>query len=161
MPRSHRRWLWLGFCATPALMNGIINPAVAALQTRGQEVLPLWSRSGGLAPDTLATAFFLPLMTCLIVTPIVRRSLQRGSITALPAPRGRTRRGLLRGALRLGLLGLLLFGIPAVATMALIGVTETARGSFLIWKAGSTALLAAGVTPWIARKAVSEGVTPP
>jgi hypothetical protein len=137
-------------------MNGVINPAVAALQTRGQEVLTLWSTSGGVGPDTLGTSFFLPLMTCLIVTPLVRRSVRRGTIARLP-PAGRSSPpGLLRRGLRLGLLGLVLFGIPLVAAMALLGVGEVARTPFLYWKAASTALLGALVTPWIARLAVSD-----
>jgi hypothetical protein len=137
-------------------MNGVINPAVAALQTRGQEVLTLWSTSGGVGPDTLGTSFFLPLMTCLIVTPLVRRSVRRGTIARLP-PAGRSSPpGLLRRGLRLGLLGLVLFGIPLVAAMTLLGVGEVARTPFLYWKAASTALLGALVTPWIARLAVSD-----
>lgn len=156
VPETHRSWLWLGFCAVPAVMNGIINPAVAALQTRGQEVLALWSTSGGFAPDTLGTSFFLPLMTCLIVTPLVRRSVRRGGIGRLPLPGNDSRRSLLRRGVRLGLLGMLMFGIPVVAATELLGVTEVARSPFLYWKAASTALLGALVTPWIARLAVSD-----
>ena len=77
VPDSHRAWLWLGFCVVPAAMNGVINPAVAALQTRGQEVMAIWSTQGGFGADTLGTAFFLPFFTCLIVTPLVRRSVRR------------------------------------------------------------------------------------
>ncbi|MEN8160553.1 MAG: hypothetical protein ABFS41_10830 [Myxococcota bacterium] len=157
VPESHRGWLWVGFCAVPAVMNGAINPAVAALQTRGQEVLSLWSTSGGLGPDTLGTSFFLPLITCLIVTPLVRRSVRRGAIGALPPVGGNTPRGLLRRGLRLGLLGVVGFGVPVVALLALLGVNEMERAPFLWWKAASTAFLGALVTPWIARLAVGDG----
>jgi hypothetical protein len=156
VPESHRSWLWVGFCLVPAVMNGAINPAVAALQTRGQDVLTLWSTNGGLGPETLGTSFFLPLMTCLIVTPLVRRSVRRGSIGWLPLAGEPSPPSLLRRGLRLGLLGVVSFGIPVVAAMAVFGLGEVARGPFLYWKAASTALLGALVTPWIARLAVSD-----
>ncbi len=156
VPDTHRSWLWVGFCAVPAVMNGAINPAVAALQTRGQEALPLWGASGGVGPDTLGTAFFLPLITCLIVTPLVRRSVRRGAIGALPPVGERSQRGVLRRGLRFGLLGVLGFGLPVVAGLMLLGVGEIERGPFLTWKAFSTALLGAAVTPWIARLAVAD-----
>ena len=156
VPVSHRSWLWFGFCLVPAVMNGVINPGVAALQTSGQEMIELWSTSGGLGPDTIGTSFFLPLMTCLIVTPLVRRSVRRGSIGALPPLGSNRRRGVLGRGLRLGGLGVLGFGLPVVAVLTLLDVTEMARTPFLVWKIVSTAFLGALVTPWIARLAVAD-----
>jgi len=159
VPASHRTWLWLGNCAVPAVINAALNPTIAGLQTRGHETLPIWSADAAFGPDTIGTAFFLPAITCLIVTALVRRSVRQGAVEPLPPLAWNRRPGLLRRAARFGLLGVLGFAIPVIVLVELVGVTEMARTPFLVWKAISTGVMGAIVTPWIARVAVADAPT--
>lgn len=144
-----------------AVFNLLINGVIAYLMFRSLAAVPLWGAQG-IAGDTIGTGFFLPFMTCLIVTPLTWRQVRRG---ALPAPSW-TRvdhpmlarlpsRPAARGAL-LGLLGAVIAAPPAVLGLVVMGVDELDLWSFVAFKAIFSAILAAMVSPVIALAAIGD-----
>ncbi|MBW3539233.1 MAG: hypothetical protein KY476_03105 [Planctomycetes bacterium] len=142
------------------LANFGINAAVAGLLVIGRTSVPLWGL-GGVAADVVATSFLLPLLFCLIATPLIRRQVRDGKVAALrrdEVPRaiaklpGRARlRGIVLGAAATAIVGPL-----AVLALATLGPTEFSHSSFVIFKATYAALLAAIVGPIIAVTALME-----
>jgi hypothetical protein len=74
----HRRFLLLEQGIGSAIFNVLLNGAIAWALFRHLDVIPLWGQES-IVGDTLGTTFFLPFFTTLIVTPLVRRRVKRGS----------------------------------------------------------------------------------
>jgi hypothetical protein len=164
-----RRFLILEQGAGTALINVVINGTIAILVFRGVETVPLWGLTS-IAGDTLATSFLLPLLLCLIATPLARREVSRGRIPPLPLRRGDHRlfrllpeKARLR-ALVLGLLGLLLVGPPMLALFVALGVTSLPYWTFIAFKALFAGALAGLLGPlvglWAIVRFSEESVTP-
>src|SRR5260370_7320498 len=66
---AQRRYMLLDNGVGPFVINFLINAVIAWLLFRHATHVPLWGQSS-IAGDTIATSFLLPLITCLIVTPI-------------------------------------------------------------------------------------------
>jgi hypothetical protein len=141
LSREHRRLLVVEQGVGATLVNFLLNAGIAWALFRSVDRVPLWGQSS-IAGDTFATAFLLPLLTCLIVTRAVRRQVAGG-------------RGML-----LGIGGVALAAIPTVVWFAWAGPSELPRGSFLWFKASFAAVLAAGVTPLIAWLALASAPAP-
>lgn len=69
---AHRSYLIREQVITPALINCALNGIIAWLIFHARPTIPIWGE-GGLVMDTVVTLFLLPAITCLIVTPLVRR----------------------------------------------------------------------------------------
>jgi hypothetical protein len=148
-----------------AVFNLVINGVLAYLMFRSLAAVPLWGAQS-IAGDTIGTGFFLPFMTCLIVTPLTWRQVRRG---ALPAPAWTRidhpmlarlpQRPATRGAL-LGLLGAALAAPPALFGLAVMGVAELDFWSFVAFKSVFAAILAAIVSPVIALAALGDTSAP-
>ncbi|HVN83806.1 MAG TPA: hypothetical protein VMW17_03080 [Candidatus Binatia bacterium] len=139
-------------------MNLAINAAIAYLTFRGARTVPLWGQQS-IAGDTIGTTFFLPLITCLIVTPLVGRQVRTGQV---PLFRGKSpgfnwapRRTLWRGVL-LGLISTLVVAPVALIILATCGVAHQGFWSFVLFKAAFAAALGVLVTPLIALWAITE-----
>ena len=161
---EHRRLLIVDNGVGSAVVNFLINGAIAWALFHSMPYVPLWGQSS-IAGDTFATAFLLPLLTCLIVTRIVHRQVVAGRVLPLPmvsAPRPMQFLALLstlRRGLALGLGGVALGALPTVLWFIWAGPPELQRESFLWFKAGFAAVLAAAVTPliaWLALLALSS-----
>jgi hypothetical protein len=158
---EHRRYLLIGFCLIPAFMNLAINWLIGWLMFRGKSIVPLWALES-IGGDTLVTCFMLPAITCLIVTPIVRRHVRIGMVepvdgsVAIPAWLGFAHRPLLRRAILFGLVPLVVFGGALAVVFPILGVSELAFQPFLTFKAGFSAVLGALVTPLIALLALCD-----
>jgi hypothetical protein len=82
MSARHLRFLLLEQGIGAAVVNSLLNGAIAWLLFRSLERVPLWGQQS-IAGDTLATCFFLPLIPTLIVTPLVRRRVLAGTVAAV------------------------------------------------------------------------------
>jgi hypothetical protein len=144
-----------------AIFNFVLNGIIAWLLFRGQAIVPLFGQQS-IAGDTIGTCFFLPFLTCLIVTRIARGHVRAGKVagagwtrTSHPMlrwlPAGTALRGL---ALGLGSIGV--FAPVPIAILNALGVDELGLWPFVLFKASFAAGLAAIVTPLIAWWAIAE-----
>ena len=161
LSEKHRAYLIREQVIAPALINFALNAVIAWLIFRGRGSVPLWGE-GGMAQDSLATLFLLPFLTCLIVTPLVRRAVASGKVPPLDAAGAvpplvlRLPRSLLARSTALGL-GAVLAGAPLLlGGLVAAGATAFAVPSLVLGKGVYTALLAALVGPLIALRALAE-----
>ncbi len=163
MSAAHRRFLLLEEGVGAAVFNFLLNAVIAWLMFRGASTVPLWGQQS-IAGDTIGTSFILPLLTCLIATPLARKQVRVGRVPAL----GWTRtshpmlgwlpaRTHLRGVV-LGLAGLATFAPAAVLALGALRVDAMSLGGFVCFKAGFAALEALVVTPLVALWAIVPGV---
>jgi hypothetical protein len=161
MDSRHVRFLVVEQGIGAALVNFLLNGAIAWLLFRGVEQVPLWGQQS-IAGDTVGTCFFLPFLTTLIVTPLARRQVRAGSLAALPwsrdthpplrwLPGGTARRGLV-----LGVATALLVAPLTIALLPRFAVHELSFWSFVWFKAAFAAVLALIVTPIISVWAIAE-----
>lgn len=164
MSPAHRRIL-----ASQALLglaaNFVLNGASAWATFPPVPAMPLWARGNCVAGGIIGTSFFLPLTTCIVLTPFARGALRRGSLAplareALPAgvralPASMAGRGAL-----VGLLCALTLGPAACWLVGSFGVTELSRGGDALFKAVYSALLGMLVTPLFGLRALAD-VAPP
>jgi hypothetical protein len=157
MSPAHKRFLLLEEGVGSVVVNLVINGVIAYLMFRGAASVPLWGQQS-IAADTIGTTFFLPLITCLIVTPLARRQVRAGRIGALAgAPLGlqwMPARTLWRGAV-LGLLSALVVAPPSLGALALLGVGAQRFWGFVAFKAAFAAALGLVITPLVALWAIA------
>jgi hypothetical protein len=150
-----RRYLLLEHGVGSAVFNFVLNGVIAWLLFRGVADVPLWGQQS-IAGDTIGTTLLLPLFTCLIVTPLVRRHLRArdlGVIGWSPTadallrwlPTSTFRRGLLLGAACVVAVAPL-----AIGTLTALGIAGLPFWGFVTFKAGFAAALALTVQPMIA-----------
>ena len=156
---EQRRFLWIGQSLVPFAINLVLNGAIGWAMFRGMEQVPFWGQSS-IGGDTLGTSFFLPAITCLIVTPLVRGQVRKG---AAPAFRGALagwlrpfQRPLVQRACAIGAVCIPLAGGLAVVLLSALGVDALGFAPFLGWKALYAGVLAALVTPLIALLALAD-----
>lgn len=151
---EHRRLLVVDQGVVAAVVNFLLNGGIAWLLFRSMNHVPLWGQSS-IAGDTVATAFLLPLLTCLIVTRVVRRQIANGRVPPLAATPASTALqflaslSILRRGVLLGVGGVVLAAIPTILWFATLGPTQLSQGAFLWFKASFAAALAVGFTPLI------------
>jgi hypothetical protein len=154
MSPEHLRFLLLEQGIGAAVFNFLLNGGIAWALFRSLERVPLWGQQS-IAGDTIATCFFLPFFTALIVTPLVRRRVQRGSLPALGwtrathPPLGWLPSGTVKRGLVLGLACMLIVGPLSVWGLTRLEVSELALWPFVGFKAAFAAVLALVVTPVI------------
>ena len=146
----HQRFLVIEQGAVPTVFNLLLNGAIAWALFRSAPHVPLWGESS-VGVDLLATAFLLPFLTCLIVSPLVRRHVRDGKVPPLPAAQlphtgWSDRSAMLRG-LVLGAAGVVFGALPLVWALSLAQAQPLAVGEFVAFKAVWAALLALAVTP--------------
>ena len=162
MSPAQKQFLFVEQVVGSVIVNLLINGVIALLPFRGAASVPLWGQQS-IAGDTIGTTFFLPLFTCLIVTRLARGQVHAGRVEAIAGtPLGLQwlPAGLFwRGAV-LGLITAIIVAPPALATLAVMGVTEQSFWGFVAFKAIFAAALGAVVTPLIALWAISTGGQP-
>jgi len=142
-----------------AILNAIINPALAWLGNRRMEFASLWG-DHSMVLDTAATAVILSLLVSLFVTAGVRRELAAGRLAAAGAS-ARTGSWLSRlpsNPWALGLsLGVALACILVAALLGLfqlMGIPGLSFAGFALFKVVYTSLLGVAVTRWVIRRQV-------
>lgn len=157
---AHKKLFW-GQAAGGLVLNFFLNGAAAWALFPPVDTLPIWARANCVAFDTIGTSFFLPLTTCLILTPLVRRALRKGAISgvsrdALPrAVRWLPNNFVARGAV-VGLICALFLGPLAAALLSAAGIDALSKMGVTAWKAVYTALLGLLVTPWLGARVLAD-----
>ena len=143
------------------MVNLVLNALIAWGVFGRLGVVPLWGQQS-IAGDLFGTAFLLPFLTCVIVTPLARRQVgHRGlgglgwSRTSHPWLRALPAQPLWRGV-ALGVACALSVAPFLLGTLDVVGVHEMRVRGFVIFKALVAGLLAAAVTPIIALWAIAE-----
>lgn len=161
MSPAHKRFLLLEEGVGSIVANVIINGAIAFLLFRGASSVPLWGQQS-IAGDTIATAFFLPLFTTLIVTPLARKALGAGQFAALewardvPSALRWLPAGTLARGIAISLLCLVIVAPLSVGALTALGVTEQTFWGFMAFKVTFAAALGVAVTPLIALMAIAR-----
>ncbi|HEX6687844.1 MAG TPA: hypothetical protein VF085_04175 [Solirubrobacterales bacterium] len=170
LSESHRRWIVLRALLAAAAINVVINAAMAWLSVHGQDGVPLWGAP--MAETTIiwnvvSTLFLLPLITCVLVTRVVRQEVRQGSLTSLS--RLRSAHGWLaalpstpwRRGVAFGAIAVVVLAPPLTLALAASGFPELTGGQFIACQAAFTAVLGAIVTPVIALYAMVDPPTGP
>ena len=158
MSPRHRTYLLLEQGIGAGIFNVVINAAIAWLFFHGMSVVPLFGDQS-IMGDTIATTFMLPLLTAIIAGRIVRAHVRTGHVPAWPWTAGLARmvpRSLGARGVVLGVLCVLLVGIPTTSLLGAMGVTEMSFRGFIAFKALFAGVLAAVVTPVIARASLAD-----
>jgi hypothetical protein len=165
LSRSQQQYLLIGHCIVPFVMNFILNGLLGLAMFRGVSMVPVWGLETSAGPDTLGTCFFLPAISCLIVTPIVRRHVRRSIVEPLPLSPGlptwlaRFQRPLPTRAALFGLTSLALVGALVLVALGSVGLTELELTRFLWLKATFSAVLGAAITPFIGIVALADSAS--
>lgn len=144
------------------VINGLLNALLGWLSFRHHDRVPMHG-DPSIVADTIATAVLLPLIACLIVTPLVRKAIKAGKVEPLRArsivlwlPRLSFLRGLVLGLLTLATLAPLMLGL-----YLLFGVETLSVTSFVIIKALYAGVMAALISPVIALYVLSTHAPAP
>ncbi len=163
LPEALQRYFWIDQFRTPFIINVVLNGLIAWFLFASLVSIPLWGGEGAeasIAPDLLITAILLPLLICLITTPLIISQVGKGKVPAMPAdllPRkGPGRRPLIVRAVLLALVGITIGALPLIAGLSIVGVESLSPWQMIIMKALWAGVLAAMVSPWIAWWAVSD-----
>ena len=142
-----------------AVINAVLNPAMAWLGNRQMAFMPL-SGDNGIAVDTAITSIVLSLLVSLFVTPAVRRELNAGQLTVSEAVpwEGRVLSHLPVQAWAVGLL----IGIVAAVILTplvlgvfhIVGASGLSFAAFALLKAVYTPALGYLVTRWVVLRQV-------
>ena len=161
MSPAHRRYLLIEQGVGSAVVNFAINAAIAWLMFRRQDVVPLWGQQS-IAGDTIGTCLILPIVTCLIVTPVARGHVRKGRVTPLGWRRDSHRvlgwlpaSTFLRGFV-LGLLCMVALSPLTLFVLTLLHVADLSLWEFVVFKASFAAFAGALVTPVVAMWAIAE-----
>jgi len=160
---GQRRYLLVFQCMVPLAINFVLNGIIGFVVFRGVDPVPTWGIESSAGPDLIGTCFFLPAITCLIVTPLVRGHVRSGMVERasrpedLPAWLQPFRRSLPIRALLFGFVGIALVGGAVAAGLLSAGPGQFGLNSFLWVKASFSAALGAAVTPIIGLVALAEG----
>jgi hypothetical protein len=141
-------------------VNLVLNGAIGWAAFRSLARVP-FSGSPSISGDLVGTAFLLPLLVCLIATPVVRAEIRRGKI-APAEPLGYVSRFLPRGLLLRGI-ALGLFAAVTIAPLTIwglqaLGIRGMGFWQFVGFKAAFAAALAALITPVVALRALMDPV---
>jgi hypothetical protein len=165
LPREHRRWIVTRAILATAVFNLIINMASAWLGVQGQDEVNLWGVplvEATILWNSVGILFFLPLITCALITTAVRHDVEVGSLSSqhrlriahgwlsVP-PTGRLRRGAVFGAIAVvGLIPLLLL------MFAVDGFPGLTKAEFVFFETAFAVALGALVTPALALLAMTD-----
>ncbi len=160
---GQRRYLLVGQCIIPFAINFVLNGIIGFLMFRDVNPVPTWGIESSAGPDLIGTCFFLPAITCLIVTPLVRRHVRSGMVERASRPEDLPswlrpfRRPLATRCLLFGLIGLALVGGPVAGGLLSAAPAQFGLTFFLWSKASFSAVLGGVVTPIIGLVALAEG----
>jgi hypothetical protein len=162
MTTSLRHYLLVEHVAGAAVINAVLNALIAWLSFRHMTDIPMWGTQS-IGGDLIGTTMILPLLTCSIVTRIVRWHLRSGRIASseLGSASGsileKLPEGLLARGLTLGALTTLIAAPVILVLLGAAGVESLGLRDFVLFKAAYAAVLAAIVQPVIAMRAMLEG----
>lgn len=161
LPPGVLRYLLIGQAVIPILINFTITIVLGLLTFTGSTTVSTWALDKGAAADSIGTCYFLPAITGLICTQIVRGHVRRGVIPQLPldeAPHWvRWFRGhLLWRATKFGIVGLTVMSGPVLSAYGLFAGDTIPTMRFLLIKVAFAVALGIVVTPLIALVALTD-----
>ncbi|HQX50822.1 MAG TPA: hypothetical protein PLY87_10620 [Planctomycetaceae bacterium] len=161
LPPGVPRYLLIGQVIIPFFVNIVVNTVLGVLAFRDRDAVMTWSFDKGAVADSIGTCFFLPFITCLIATPIVRRQVAQGVVSPIPAAdlplwmRYLSGPMLLR-ALKVGASGIVLLAGPVYGVYGLCAGESIETVRFIVIKAISAGVFGIFVTPLIAVLALAD-----
>jgi hypothetical protein len=148
-----------------AVINVIVNAAIAWLSVAGQDSVSMWGAplvETSIFWNVVGTLSLLPLITCVLTTTAIRADIRSGSLppltelrsahswlASLPFPRWR--RGVVVGAL-----AVVMLAPPLVLVLVAADLGDLSEGQFVLCQAGFAVLLGVLVTPPIALCAMAD-----
>lgn len=161
LPPGVVRYLVVGQAIIPFFINVAVNVVLGVLAFSGSETVPTWAIDKGAAADSVGTCFFLPFITCLIATPIVRRHVLRGTVS--PVAKCDLPRWMLffcrpsfPRAIMFGIAGLMILAGPVFVVYRVLAGETIPTVSFLVIKAVFAGVFGVFVTPLIALVAMTD-----
>ena len=160
-PREVIKYLLIGQAVVPFFINIAVNMVIGTLTFRGQDSVETWTQNKGAAADSIGTCFFLPFITCLIATPIVRSQLKNKTaprILASDVPRWTQLMSgpLLMRAAKFGIVGMLLLAAPVYAAYSVFAPDSIETMRFIAIKSILAGLFGILATPPIAFVAMCD-----
>jgi hypothetical protein len=151
---SHRFYLIVDLGIIPAVVNFLVNGAIAWIAFQSSAVVPFWGIQS-ISSDILGTTLLLPLITCLIITPLARRELHRKRFPAIELPRqlhqalSRIPDNTIIRAFVVGILSLIIFGPISLFILSSLEILQLSFWQFVVFKAIFASGLGIIVTPLI------------
>ncbi len=163
LPPGVPRYLVIGQVVIPFFINVVVNTILGALAFHDRDAVMTWAIDKGAVADSIGTCFFLPFITCLIATPIVRRQVARGVVSPIPAAdlpiwMQHLSGPLLLRALKAGASGIVLLAGPVYGVYWLCAGDSIETVRFIFVKAISAGVFGVFVTPLIAVLALADQV---
>ena len=81
---AQRQYLLVAQGLIPFAINFVLNGLLGLALFRGIDPVAVWGRQSSAGPDLIGTCFFLPAITCLIVTPLAHRQIRGGKDPGTP-----------------------------------------------------------------------------
>jgi hypothetical protein len=161
LTRTQRSYLLSEQLTRAALFNLLLNALIGWFLFRHSSTVSVWG-DPGMAIDLSATAFLLPLITCLVCTPLVRQRVRYGKVSSLgwsPADHPLLSwlpTSLLARALVISLLSAVVITPGILFALRMLDVQHVSLLHFVLCKAILSAALAALVTPVAALYVMAE-----
>jgi hypothetical protein len=159
---NQRQYLLFAQGFIPFVFNFVLNGLIGLAVFRGVNPVPTWGVESSAGPDLIGTCFFLPAITCLIVTPIVRRHIRAGVVERVSGSEGLPswlrlfQRSLAARAVLFGLAGVAVIGTLVAAVLLAAGPAQFGLTPFVWLKASFSGVLGGAVTPIIGLVALAE-----
>lgn len=166
LSQSHRDYLIREQVIGPALINFVINALIGWSIFHALDEIPIWG-DPGVAGDLVVTLFALPLVVCLIATPLVRMAAKKGKVPSLPQGLqsqpwiSRLPNHLFVRALFFATVTALIGGPLVLALLKMSGLESMSLTTFIWIKGGVSALAAALISPPIALRAIADSAPAP
>ncbi len=131
-----RKLLMVDHGLIPGLFNFFINGGIAWWINQSKDEIPLWGQES-VAMDFIATAFLLPLITCLIVTPMVAAKIKKGKLLSLQRTQALPSilKPVILRAIIVGLIAAVAVALPIVSLWHFFGPENVSVLSF-VWLKG-------------------------
>jgi hypothetical protein len=159
---DYRKYL-VGQGVIGAGINFVLNGAIGWMLYRHLPRIPLYGEQS-IAGDIVVTSFLLPVLVCLIATPLIRSEVRKARLPVGSWLRPGSSRAahllgnLLLRAVVLGVLSALLVSPVTIWTLHTLGVDGLEFWTFVALKASFAAALAAVITPMVAAWALEDGL---
>lgn len=163
MSHDYRKYL-VGQGLIGAGINFLLNGVIGWMLYRHLSYIPLYG-DRSLAGDIVVTSLLLPVLVCLIATPLIRSEVRRGRLPAAswlrpgPSRAAHLPGNLLFRGMVVGVLSALLVSPVTIWALRTLGVEGLGFWTFVAFKAGFAAGLAAVITPMVAALALRDGLS--
>jgi hypothetical protein len=161
LTRAQRSFLLSEQLIGAAFFNLALSALIGWFLFRHSSTVSVWG-DPGMAIDLSATSFLLPLITCLVCTPLVRHAVRYGKVSSLgwcPADHPLLRwlpTSLLARSLVLSLLSAVVLTPGILFTLRMLDIQHVSLLQFALCKAVLSCVLAALVTPVAALYVMAE-----